>query len=317
MEELSELIERGLRKDAESAGFDQGRWRSSVVAGSPAQKDRHHVWLGVILTLSLALLVALVPPTRAAILALLTESQEKAASVGIAETPPTGRLDEGYEPAPVPYVAVEGLSNYLGLDDPVVPETAVLSRDGRNIVFVVGDDLFYEDRYVSVQVVERSVSLGPKVGRAFVVEEGLTGCDIVIVAPPAELVTGDTVRSYAEEAADDSLRVDFEQLFPGITKADFMMTGGFLRPGSSLETIRVIVNQTGGIEIPVGSALIYKPPSGAEEKMALPGGIPEDQGFEFAVLRDRLIGGERLGSVQVVSAAGEIIASGKLDWWCP
>jgi hypothetical protein len=246
----------------------------------------------------------------------LTESQEEAASVGIVEHPPA-RVEPGYVPAPVPYLAVTPLSDYLGLDTPVVPETAVVTRDGHDVVFVVASDLFYTDRYVSIQVEARPVTTGERIGRAIVVEQGLNGCDIVIAAPPADLVTGATIPSYAEEAADTSLEVDYGRLLPGISRSAFSLGGGYLRPGSSPGLVFMIVNQRGGIEIPDGSTLVFQPAAGPERRLVLAGGIPEATGVEFEMPIEYLVTGERVGAVQVISPSGETIASGKLDWWCP
>jgi len=139
-----------------------------------------------------------------------TESQERAASVGIVEHPPA-HVEPGYVPAPVPYLSVEPLSDYLALDTPVVPDTAVVSRDGRDVVFVVVGDLSYQDRYVPLEVEARPITVGQRIGRAVVVEHGLTGCDIVIAAPPRDLASGATVQSYAEESAEVGLQVDYRQ----------------------------------------------------------------------------------------------------------
>jgi hypothetical protein len=246
----------------------------------------------------------------------LTESQEKAAAVGIVEQPPA-EGGSGYLPAPVPYLGVGFLSNYSGLDAAVVPETAVVTRDGIDVVFVVVSELLYSERYIRVEVEARPVAPRERIGRALVVEEGLTGCDIVIVAPPETLKDGDVVRSFAEERAEDALEVDYQRLFQGIDPAGFDLSGGFLRPGASAASVFVIVNQREDVEIPPGSTLIFQPPNGPERRFNLTGGFPQAHGLEFEMLTEELVRGERVGSVRVISPSGAVIASGKLDWWCP
>lgn len=244
-----------------------------------------------------------------------TESQERAASVGIVEHPPA-RIEPGYVPAPVPYLSVALLSDYLGLDTPVVPDTAVVSRDGSDVVFVVVSDLFYQDRYLSLGVEARPITVGQRIGRAVVVEHGLTGCDIVIAAPPGNLVSGATVQSYAEEAAEVGLQVDYTQLFPGVPRTELALSGGFLRPGPSPDLVRIIVNQRPGTAIPSGSILIFQPPNGPERRFTLTFGLSEARGLEFQTPIEYLVAGERVGTVEVLSPTGTSLTSGKLDWWC-
>jgi multidrug efflux pump subunit AcrA (membrane-fusion protein) len=66
----------------------------------------------------------------------------------------------------------------------LLPQQAVITRDGRTQVFEVAGE----------RARARPVRLGPPQRDQVVIAEGLAGGEVVIVAPPAELKDGDPVR---------------------------------------------------------------------------------------------------------------------------
>lgn len=66
-----------------------------------------------------------------------------------------------------------------------VPTSAVVERDGRSVVFVVGDDGVVE---------RRALAVGAARGGSSEVQAGLSGGERVVLAPSADLQDGDSVR---------------------------------------------------------------------------------------------------------------------------
>ena len=65
----------------------------------------------------------------------------------------------------------------------LVPQEAVLSRDGGNVVFVASEG----------HAQQRAVKLGPEVGKFRLVTEGLKAGESVVLSPPAELKQGSPI----------------------------------------------------------------------------------------------------------------------------
>ena len=80
----------------------------------------------------------------------------------------------------------------------LVPASAIVSRDGNDVAFVVSDD----------KAQRRALELGRTLGEDREVLEGLAGGDAVVLDPPEELVDGAQVRVAADEASDSTAATD-------------------------------------------------------------------------------------------------------------
>ena len=99
---------------------------------------------------------------------------EMSAKVTFLEPEPEPELETGEEPEEAPAVVL-------------VPREAVVSRDGRSVVFLVRDD----------KVQERLVVLGTARKGQVIVKDGLAGGETLVVRPPDGLSDGDAVRIKA------------------------------------------------------------------------------------------------------------------------
>lgn len=225
---------------------------------------------------------------------------------GIREQPPLP-ASAGYQPADVPYVSVQPLMRYVGSTKPIVPLTAVASRDGRDVVFVVSRP-DYRSRYTNLNVYARSVTVGARVGNAVAVTTGLTACDRIVISPPESLRDGDHVRSYAEDVADTGPSIDYNVLFAGLPRAPVSpIEGGIAWQDGSQVVIGITYS---GATPPAGSHYVFRAPNGTVQD------IQYEPNANARVPETVLEPGEPVGSATLVNQNGATIAQAALDWYC-
>lgn len=213
----------------------------------------------------------------------------------------------GYKPADVPYVSVQPLMRRIGSTKPIVPLTAVASRGGLNVVFVVSRP-DYTSRYANLNIYARPVTVGARLGNAVAVTAGLTACDRVVISPPESLRDGDHVRSYAEDVADTGPSIDYNVLFAGLPKAPMSpIEGGIAWQDGSQVVIGITYS---GATPPAGSHYIFRAPNGTVQD------IPYARNVEARVPETVLEQGEPVGSATLVNQNGTAIARAALDWYC-
>lgn len=225
---------------------------------------------------------------------------------GISEQPPVP-ASLGYQPADVPYVSVQPLMRYIGSTKPIVPLTAVASRGGRDVVFVVSRP-DYTSRYTNLNIYARPVTVGARVGNAVAITTGLTACDRVVISPPGSLRDGDHVRSYAEDVADSGPSIDYGVLFAGLPRAPVSpIEGGIAWQDGSQVVIGITYS---GATPPAGSHYLFRAPNGTVQD------IPYKPNANARVPEAALLQGEPVGSATLVDQNGTAIARAALDWYC-
>lgn len=254
------------------------------------------------LGIAAALALALATP----LLAGINPLDEIAQLTGIREEPPPAP-SAGYQPADVPYVSVQPLMRYIGSDKPVIPSTALVTRNGRRIVFVVSRP-DYTSRYTQLSVHARPVTIGAQIGNAVAITAGLTPCDRVVISPPQTLGDGDRIRSYAEDVADNGPSIDYSVLFAGRPQAPASpIEGGIAAQDGNQVVIGITYS---GTTPPPGAHYVFHAPNGAVQD------IPYKLNANARVPEDVLKQGEPVGSVELEDATGKPLARATLDWYC-
>lgn len=256
--------------------------------------------MGIVVAAALAMGFA------APLLAGINPLHEIAQLTGIREEPPP-RPVAGYKPADVPYVSVLPLMQYLGSSQPVVPAAAVTTRDGKQVVFVASRP-DYQGQYTQLHVDARPVTVGRKVGKAVVIASGLTPCARIVVAPPASLQSGDSIRSYAEQVTDNGPTIDYKLLFGGRAPAPTSPLGGGIAWQQG-NTVGVGINYTGP-QPPAGAYYLYRAPDGTLQK--LPYKPITNARIPVGVLKQ----GEPVGSVELRTPRGDVLAQATLEYYC-
>lgn len=266
------------------------------------------------LILSMFLVAAWGGPVLGAMRDLLDEVAER---TGLRENPPASAPPD-YQPAPIPYVSVVALMNYIGSDEPVVPQTAITMRNGEQVVFVLTPPVvLYDDDQPQPEwnVAARPVTLGREIGRAVVISDGLIPCEPVVVSPPPELEHGDTILTYHAVTGGENLTLDYQVLFEGAERVRPSLTGGIARLEDGLAELSIVYHGTA----PEGSTLLYVSPSGTRLEVPF---VPSTgvEGPEPIVLirvpTDSLRYGEPVGHVSVFGPDGSLIAQNRLEFAC-
>lgn len=254
---------------------------------------------------ALILAAALALGFAAPLVAGINPLDEIAQLTGIREEPPPSPA-AGYKPADVPYVAVWPLMRYLGTSAPVVPGAAVATRDGKQVVYLVSRP-DYEGRYTQLQVEARPVTVGQRIGKAVVITSGLTPCARVVVAPPESLQSGDYIRSYAEDVPNGPT-INYNLLFGGGPPASTPPLGGGIAWQQG-NVVGIGINYT-GTQPPPGAYYVYRAPDGTVQK------LPYEPIADARIPVDLLKQGNPVGSVELRTAGGNVLAQATLEYFC-
>lgn len=226
---------------------------------------------------------------------------------GIYENRPA-RATRTWTAAQLPYLSVQPLMHYVGVDQPVVPTASIVTRDGKRIVFVlasVPNEL--PDQHGRVKVTAVPVTIGEAIGKATIISSGLTACAEVVAEPPAALQPGDSIETYIG-GSEDSLRIDFRALFGARAAAPLpRIQGGIAhQAGPGEVTVNVVDEQPSK----TASVYLYSGPDGTTQQ------IPYSSSVDFTVATAHLRQGKPIGTITILSNAGGTIATGHLEWYC-
>lgn len=254
-----------------------------------------------------AALLALVAVTAAA--GVTGQFGAAAEQLGFREEPPPAPA-ANYAPAAVPYISVQPLMRYAGRNLPVVPASALTRRGGHDAVFVLGETVTYRDREnpVSITVRERPVVVGKAVGRTFIVPQGLSPCDRVVVAPPDSLEDGAKILSFHPQSSATGVTIDYEKLFAGIAAAPAPEIGG----GISREvrgSLLVVIDYQG--DAPPDAMYRFQAADGTVRT-----GTYQEPYVELLLPKSSVRRGEPIGDAEIRDRSSAVIARNKLEWYC-
>lgn len=255
---------------------------------------------------AIVIAAALAMGFAAPLLAGINPLDEIAQLTGIREESPSGPV-AGYKPADVPYVSVLPLMQYLGSSQPVVPAAAVTARGGKQVVFVASRP-DYQGQYTQLHVDARPVTVGRTVGKAVVITTGLTPCARIVVAPPASLESGDSIRSYSEQVTDNGPTIDYKLLFGGRPPAPTSPLGGGIAWQQG-NTVGIGITYTGP-QPPAGAYYLYRAPDGTVQK------LPYTPIIDARIPVGLLKQGEPVGSVELRTPTGHVLAQATLEYYC-
>lgn len=226
---------------------------------------------------------------------------------GVYERRPA-RTPHTWTAAQTPYLSVQPLMQYLGADVPVVPTAAIVTRGGKRVVFAlvaVPNEL--PEQHGRARVAAVPVTVSNSIGKASVITSGLTPCAEVVAEPPPALQSGDSIETYVG-GSEESVHIDFNVLFGGRAPAPPPRIEGGISHGAGPSRVAVsVVDQQAN----PGSALYkYTAPDGATQR------IRYARSVEFTVQTVHLRQGQRIGTMEVLSNGGQVIAKGSLDWYC-
>lgn len=252
-------------------------------------------------------LVALLVFASPLLAAVYDRLNEVADETGVREAPPESPAP-GYRPAAEPYISVQPLMRYAGVDEPVIPRAAIRRRAGEQVVFTIATPYYTgTDQYEQLTIRANAVTLGEALGRAVVVTSGLDPCDKVLVDPSEDLQDGDVIRSYSQRS-DGEVEIDYATLFAGRPSAPPPpVEGGIAHQDEGQVVLAVYSN---GLTPPEGSTYEVVAPDGSVHQAAYA------RPAEVRVPSHVLESGRPVGRARLVSPAGETIASGLLEWYC-
>lgn len=251
-------------------------------------------------------LVALLAFASPLLAAVYDRLDEVADETGVREAPPE-TPGPGYRAAAEPYISVQPLMRYAGVDDPVVPRAAITRRDGRQIVFTIAPAHYTgTDEYEQLTIRANPVTTGEAHGRAVVVTSGLDPCDKVLVDPSEDLQDGDEIRSYSQRSGE--VEIDYATLFGGRPAAPPPPVEGGIAHQDEDQVVLALYSN--GITPPEGSRYEVVAPDGSVHEVAY------TRPAEVKVPSDVLQRGRPVGRARLISPTGETIASGALEWYC-
>lgn len=237
--------------------------------------------------------------------AVINTLSQTAHRTGIRENTPR-QVAQNYTPAPIPYVSVQPLMQYSGSDVPVVPQAAVVDRNGQMVVFVVMG-INYDGQYADLTVHTQPVQVGKNYGKAEGITVGLTPCDRVVVNPPASLNDGDHIQSYALENSD-SPAIDYSNLFGDLPPApQASIEGGIAHQNGANVVLYFLYHG----DAPEGVTYLFRAPDGSEQT-----GKYQSSGVEVTIPDELLQPNEPVGHVELLNSSNAPIAQGDLAWFC-
>lgn len=302
---INRLRQVGGQTRAVSSEQSRAMARLAVAQGCQTSK-RAHRWSRRAIAVGLSTAVG-VGGVGVAVAAVMTNLDRTAQQTGVREIRPpnAGRT---WTPVQVPYISVQPLMQYVGVDTPVVPTAAITHRNGRFVVYALA--AIPSDQaagHGSVKIRAIPVTPAQTVGRATVVTAGLSPCDVIVADPPRTLATGDAVQTYIA-GDDNSPAINYQTLFGGRPAAPLpRIEGGIAHPAGMNSVAVNIVDErpTSG-----GAYYLYTAPDGFQQR------VRYSRSQDFVVNLAHLRYGAPIGSIKVVSSGGRVLTTGHLDWYC-